>query len=162
MTVAVCAALVLTPISVGAATGASMNIIDPYYPSSKARVTAAGTLWTTITDPGSKMQARVDAAGLKTSDGDTTVLLAHIPPSQAMFDMATLDLSKYSKIRVAAYGSGMVQLLAREGAGPAEDVPIMRFTVSNTPGGGSLDVPARKVIVWRDSGNIRIMVWGIQ
>lgn len=42
--VAVCAAAILTPVAVGAATGTLVNIVDPSMSSRQARVSSAGTL----------------------------------------------------------------------------------------------------------------------
>jgi hypothetical protein len=63
MVVALCAAAVLTPVAVGAATGSFVNITDPVNAASKARVTAKGTLWTNETDPLTGKVARVTTDG---------------------------------------------------------------------------------------------------
>jgi hypothetical protein len=63
MIVAVCAAAVLAPVGVQAATGTYMNIVDPVYPSSKARVTAKGQLYVLETDPITSTRARVSTGG---------------------------------------------------------------------------------------------------
>jgi hypothetical protein len=63
MVVALCAAAVLTPVAVGAATGSFVNITDPINAASKARVTAKGTLWTNETDPLTGTVSRVSSDG---------------------------------------------------------------------------------------------------
>ncbi|MDQ1713403.1 MAG: hypothetical protein QOE45_2853 [Frankiaceae bacterium] len=63
MVVALCAAAVLAPVAVNAATGSFVNITDPLNAGSKARVTAKGTLWTTETDPLTGTVSRVSSNG---------------------------------------------------------------------------------------------------
>jgi hypothetical protein len=66
MVVAVSLAAVLTPITVQAATGSAVNIVDKINVTSKARVTAKGTLFVNETDPITGALGRVDAAGNRT------------------------------------------------------------------------------------------------
>lgn len=69
MVVAVCAAVVLAPVAVSAATGSLVNIVDPVNAGSKARVNPTGTLWTTQVDPVSRNQQQVVGGRALVGDG---------------------------------------------------------------------------------------------
>jgi hypothetical protein len=63
MVVAVSAAAILTPVTVQAATGSSVNLVDKLHSTSIARVTSKGTLWVNQTDPLTGALAKVDSGG---------------------------------------------------------------------------------------------------
>jgi hypothetical protein len=63
MVVALCAAAVLAPVAVNAATGSFVNIVDPVNTGSKARVTPKGTLEVNETDPTTGKVAHVTTDG---------------------------------------------------------------------------------------------------
>jgi hypothetical protein len=59
----ICAAVVLAPVAVNAATGTAVNIVDKFDVNSKVRISSKGTMWTTPTDPATGVTSKVDSAG---------------------------------------------------------------------------------------------------
>lgn len=81
MVIAVCGAIVLAPMTVGAATGPSVHVGDPSNSSAVARVNKAGGLAVTPRDPSSGSQARVDKGALRVGG---TIKVANFPATQAV------------------------------------------------------------------------------
>jgi len=65
MVVAVCVAIVGAPVTVMAATGNSINIVDPTHATQKAAVTAKSSVVTSERDPVTGNYARVDGGSLR-------------------------------------------------------------------------------------------------
>ena len=152
--VAVCCAAVLAPVGVMAATGQFVNITDPVSAGYKARVNPAGGLPVSNVDPATRSVANVDAGKLRVGDGsgamsvdgtvstrslDTNAIVYKSPAgglacgaSGAGLHVATLDLSRYSRVRFAVRsGTGyqtIIHLRARAG-NEAIVVPIFDWTV---------------------------------
>jgi hypothetical protein len=73
MFVAGCLAAVLMPVTVQAATGSNVNIVDKLNSGSIARVTSKGTIWVNETDPYSGALGKVDSTGHRLVAGSTSM-----------------------------------------------------------------------------------------
>lgn len=67
--VSLCAAAVLTPVGVLAATGSPVTLVDPIFADHKARVGGSGGLWTVPVDAVSKAPVKIDAGKMRVGDG---------------------------------------------------------------------------------------------
>ncbi|HEX8002336.1 MAG TPA: hypothetical protein VF519_06540 [Mycobacteriales bacterium] len=121
--VAVCAAVVLAPVGVMAATGTLVNITDPVNSANRARVTSAGSMYSSLIDQSTRSVANVDSGKLRVGDGsgalsvdgtvssrslDTNALVYKSPTGGLNCGadgsgllIGTYDLSRYSRLRIA-------------------------------------------------------------
>lgn len=127
----VCAAVVLAPVGVMAATGSLVNITDPYNSRARARV-----------DSG---KVRVgDGNGALTVDGtvktsDASVLLYQAPAtydctaSSAGTSLGTFDVSRYRALRLSVESSvnnqTIIAAYARAGTQVITKAPLINWTV---------------------------------
>jgi hypothetical protein len=93
MVVAICVAIVGAPVTVMAATGSGINIVDPTHATQKAAVTAKASLVTSERDPVTGAYARVDGGSLRV--GGTVAIGAGTP----------LDLVTNNYINGGSYGN---------------------------------------------------------
>lgn len=93
MVVAVCVAIVGAPVTVMAATGTGINIVDPTHATQKAAVTAKSSVVTSERDPVTGSYARVDGGSLRV--GGTVTPGAGTP----------LDLVTTNYINSGSYGN---------------------------------------------------------
>ncbi|HEV2891558.1 MAG TPA: hypothetical protein VGX28_14390 [Frankiaceae bacterium] len=152
--VAICAAVVLAPVGVMAATGQLVNIADPVTGGNQARVNSAGSLYTAQVDPSTRSVGRVDGGKVRVGDGsgnltvDGAVLARDMDPNKVLYkspaggltcgasgsgiQVATLDVSRYSRLRfVVRSGAGyqtIIHLRARAN-GEVIAVPVFEWTV---------------------------------
>jgi hypothetical protein len=103
MVVAVCVAVVGAPVTVMAATGSSINIVDATHVTQKAAVTTKSSLVTSERDPVSGAYARVDGGSLRV--GGTVAIGAGTP----------LDLVTSHYINSGSYGSTVNALVPSGG-----------------------------------------------
>ena len=105
--VAVCAAAVLTPVAVGAATGSLVNITDPVTAANKAKVSNRGQLYVTEADPYNGQFARVDATGKQlVGDGVGALDVVNAMPAQPLDAINDLTLHAGDTRRPAFAGIG--------------------------------------------------------
>jgi hypothetical protein len=142
MVVALCAAAVLTPVAVHAATGSAVNITDSINAGSKARVTAKGTLWTNETDPLTGKLARVTADG-KRLVGDGAGPLST--------DMASPE-KPWNQINDITMTSGDPQRVLYVGLGPVR-LNLTSLTVGAEGGSGSYKVYVQVYISDANAGD---------
>lgn len=138
----ICAAVVLAPVGVMAATGQLVNIADPVTGSNQARVNSGGGLHVSQVDPSTRSVGRVDGGKVRVGDGsgnltvDGAVLARDMDANRVVYKspaggldcganaagvtIGTLDLSRYSRLRFAVKsGSGyqtIIQFRARAGS----------------------------------------------
>jgi hypothetical protein len=131
--VAVCAAIVLAPVTVMAATGSFVNITDPTVASHKAKVGSTGGLYTAQVDPSTGSVAKVDTGKVRVGDGsgaltvdgavrtaDSNAVVYASPAAGGLtcgsglagVSLGTLDLSRYSRLRLYI-DSGSTQTIVR-------------------------------------------------
>lgn len=116
MVVAVCAAIMLAPVGVMAATGSGVNIVDPVTSANKAGVSGNGTLLTAARDIHTGAVAAVDGSSLRVGgtvqavSSDTTVTLAHVVAQNVVAGStaysSAINVAAYRSIRVGVYCSG--------------------------------------------------------
>lgn len=187
LVVSVCAAAVLAPVTVHAATGSFVNITDPAVSAYKAKVNAAGGLLVTNVDPTTKSQAKVDTGRLRVGDGsgnltvdgavsdaDVNKVIYQSPAgglscgaNAAGVNVATLNLSRYSKLRFAVKsGSGyqtIVQLRARAGS-EVNMMPVLDWTVPSGQYGHTVfsDPPSSADLIVYFCNQAQIFVYGLR
>lgn len=125
MVVAVCAAIMLAPVGVMAATGSGVNIIDPVTSANKARVSGNGTLLIAPRDVHTGATAAIDGSSLRVGG---TVNVGNLPSSQVVTSgdstvrlggasgvlvtagnqafSSSINTSGYASVRVAVYCNG--------------------------------------------------------
>ena len=186
--VAISAAVVLAPVGVLAATGQLVNIADPVTGSNRARVNAAGSLYTAPVDPSSRSVGRVDAGKVRVGDGsghltvDGAVLARNMDPNRVLYkspagglacgasgagvQVATLDVARHNRLRfVVRSGAGyqtIIHLRARA-SGEVIAVPVFEWTV---PAGQSAttvfyDPPTQADMIVYFCNQAQIFVYGI-
>jgi hypothetical protein len=166
--VALCAAAVLAPVGVMA---------------------AAGTL-VTITDPVTGSQAKVDTGKVRVGDGsgnltvDGAVSARDLDPNKVIYksptgglncgasgsgiQVATLDLSRYSRVRFAVRsGAGyqtIIQLRARAGSEVILTQPIFNWTVPAGETGHNVfyDPPTQADMIVYFCNQAQIFVYGLR
>jgi hypothetical protein len=128
LVVAVCAAIVLAPVTVMAATGSLVNITDPVHSSYQARVGSTRGLWTTMVDPNTGVAAKVEAGAVRVADTADRNAVVYQTPTGGLdcgadingFPLGTRDLSRYSRLRIMVQ-SGPSQTIVRMTARAGSD-----------------------------------------
>ena len=142
MVVAVCAAVVLAPVAVYAATGSFVNITDPVNAGSKARVNPSGTLWTTQVDPVSKNQQQVAGGRALVGDGTGPLTTDMGAPSQPLDAINDLTLHSGDTRRPVFAGLGFRKIALTSVIASAEgstagsvELLVVAYVKSNSTSG---------------------------
>lgn len=133
MVVAICLALIATPVAVAASTGSFVNITDPVTATYKARVSAKGSLVVSPRDAVTGYNAKVDSLGRQQVAG--TVNTVASGGTQAVAGTVTTR-------------SGLPGLPFAASGGPSVTVPTGKHLVIQTLGLETGVTTGKRVIAW--------------
>lgn len=171
--VSLCAAAVLTPVAVGAATGTLTNITDPVAAANKARVSNRGGLYVSEADPYNGQFGRVDATGRRlVGDGSGALDVVQAPPAKQFATRDLVRLNAADNRQVLATGVGtrkltLTSLVVTTSGGVADTQVQLQFTVYVKPNAstGSCDpsatgfTAAEQFLVFVPMNDTRNVTW---
>jgi hypothetical protein len=154
MVVAVCAAVVLAPVGVMAATGSLVNIVDPSNASHKAHVDSSGHV---LVASGTQAVRTTVGNAVSTHDADSTVEIINASTSSTVNNGSIfINTTAYSQVRLAVrVFSGCVSV-----QGHAKDSAAFILDASECASFTSVyDVPPGQIEV-NTTGTAQVLAWG--